>query len=80
MGTVIVQDRTTVDPITLIGEEAGICWGADITDKEKNYRRGVDCIKSNHGRVMEFPQVYMVLDGYDTNEVSELFGDSEVNI
>ena len=61
MGTVTVQKYTTVNPISLVGEEAGICWGADIEDEEKNYRRGVDCVKSNHGRALEFPQIYLVL-------------------
>lgn len=73
MGTVIVQDRTTVDPITLIGEEAGICWGADVTDKEKNYRRGVDCIKSNHGRTMEFPDIFLTINGYSSKVIREFY-------
>ena len=62
MGTVTIQKHTTTNPITLIGEEAGICWGADTTDEAKNYKRGVDCIKSDHGRAMEFPQVYLVFE------------------
>lgn len=69
---VIIQPYTTTNPISLIGEEAGICWGADITDAEKNYTRGVDCINANHGRAMEFPQIYMVLDGYDKSELDAL--------
>ena len=55
MGTVTVQKYTTTSPISLIGEEAGICWGADITDEAKNHKRGIDCIKANHGRALEFP-------------------------
>ena len=35
MGNVILQKETTIDPISLIGREAGVCWGADITDTEK---------------------------------------------
>ena len=73
MGTVTIQNRTTIDPISCIGEEAGICWGADTTNEEGNYKRGVDCIKCNHGRTMEFPQVYMVLDGYSAKVVRELY-------
>lgn len=48
MGAVTILNETTKNPITLIGERAGICWGADITDNEKNYKRGMDCIKSQH--------------------------------
>lgn len=73
MGTVAIQKYTTKNPITLIGEEAGICWGADISDQEKNHKRGVDCIQSNHGRAMEFPQIYMVLDGWSAKVIREFY-------
>lgn len=64
MSKVIIQKETTKNPITLIGKEAGICYGTDTTDDEKNYKRGLQCIKDGHGRTLEFPQVYMILDGY----------------
>ena len=73
MGTVTIQNRTTIDPITCIGEEAGICWGANVEDKEANYKRGVDCIKCNHGRTMEFPQIYMVLSGWSAKCMREFY-------
>ena len=53
-----IQPETTKDPISLMGREAGVCWGREGND----YKRGLDCIKSGHGRVMEYPQVYMVVD------------------
>ena len=73
MGTVTVQKHTMTNPISLIGEEAGICWGADTTDAAKNYKRGVDCIKSDHGRAMEFPQVFLVLDGWSAKVIREFY-------
>ena len=73
MGQVIIQSETTLNPISLIGKEAGICWGADTTNEAKNYKRGADCIKSNHGRTMEFPDVYMVLDGYSARVIREFY-------
>ena len=73
MGQVIIQDRTVLDPISLIGEEAGICYGANTSDKEKNYKRGLDCLSSNHGRTLEFPDVYMVLDGYSARVIREWY-------
>ena len=73
MGTVIVQEHTTKNPISLIGEEAGICWGADTSDIEKNHKRGVDCIESNHGRAMEFPQIYLVLEGWSAKVIREFY-------
>ena len=73
MGTVTILDTTTKNPITLIGERAGICWGADITDAKKNYRRGMDCIESGHGRVLEYVNIEMVLDGYSARVIREWY-------
>ena len=66
MGKVIIQNYTCKNPITMIGFEAGICWGADTGDEKKNYRRGLDCLESGHGRTFEFPDVYLTLEGYLT--------------
>ena len=38
MGKVTVQRYTIDNPISLMGEEAGICWGAGTSDEEKNFR------------------------------------------
>ena len=73
MGEIIIQEETTKNPIELIGKEAGICWGADVTNQEKNYKRGLDCLESGHGRTWEFPQVYVVLDGYSARVIRELY-------
>ena len=63
MGTVTILPETTKNPITLMGARAGCCWNANISDDEKNYKRGLDCIKSGHGRVMEYVNVEMIIDG-----------------
>lgn len=73
MGKVIILPETTKDPISLIGHCAGVCWGTDITDAEKNYNRGIDCITSNHGRTLEFPDIYAVLDGYSARVIREWY-------
>lgn len=73
MGSIIIQKETTLDPISLIGREAGVCWGADINNEEKNYKRGMDCLTAGHGRTWEYPQVYMVLDGYSARVIRELY-------
>lgn len=73
MGKVIIQRETTIDPISLIGREAGVCWGADITNEEKNYKRGIDCLTSGHGRTWEYTQVYVVLEGYSARVFRELY-------
>ena len=73
MGKIIIQKETTKNPISLIGEEAGVCWNANIKDDEKNYLRGIDCLSSGHGRTWEFPQVYMILDGYSARVIREFY-------
>ncbi len=73
MGTIIIQNETTKDPISLIGREAGVCWGGDTQDPEKNRKRGLGCLESGHGRTWEYPQVYMVVDGYSARVIRELY-------
>lgn len=73
MGKVVILPETTKNPISLIGERAGVCWGADISDPAKNYRRGLDCIESGHGRTLEFVSVEMVLDGYSARVIREWY-------
>ena len=73
MGKVIIQEFTYKNPITMIGMEAGVCWGADITNQEKNYKRGIDCLENEHGRTFEFPDVYMILDEYSARVMREWY-------
>ena len=73
MGKVIIQDYTYKYPIQMIGTEAGVCYGSDISDTEKNYKRGINCLESNHGRTWEFPDVYMILDEYSARVIRELY-------
>lgn len=73
MGTITILPETTKNPITLMGRRAGCCWNANITDDEKNYKRGFDCIKSGHGRVMEYPNVEMIIDGYSAKTIREYY-------
>jgi thymidylate synthase (FAD) len=73
MGTVTVLDTTTLNPITLMGERAGVCWGGDISDSKKNYKRGLSCLKSNHGRVLEYVNVELIIDGYSSKVMREWY-------
>lgn len=73
MSRVIIESATGKKPISLIGEMAGVCWNADTSNNEKNYMRGIDCLKSNHGRTLEYPQVFMVLDGYSARVIREFY-------
>ena len=73
MGKVQILETTTKYPLTLMGERAGICWGSDVTDPEKNKKRGIECLSSGHGRVAEFVNVEMVLDGYSARVIREWY-------
>ena len=73
MGKIILLPETTKNPISLIGKRAGICWGADITNEDKNYKRGLDCILSNHGRTLEYVNVEMIIDGYSARVIREWY-------
>lgn len=73
MGTITILPETTKNPITLMGARAGVCWGANISDNEKNYKRGLDCIQSGHGRVMEYVNVEMIIDGYSAKVLREYY-------
>ena len=63
MGKVTVLNYTTKYPISLIGEMSGICYGSNVKDELKNFQRGMNCIESQHGRTLEFPDVYLEIDG-----------------
>lgn len=73
MGKITILPETTIDPISLMGRRAGICLGKDITDSEKNYKRGLDCIKSNHGRVFEFVNIEAIIEGYSARVIREWY-------
>lgn len=73
MGTVSVLEYTSQNPISMIGEMSGLCWGSNVTNQGKNYARGLDCIRCNHGRTMEFPQIYLLIDGYSARVMREIY-------
>ena len=73
MKSVTILPETTKNPITLIGHRAGVCWGADVTDNKKNYKRGLDCIKANHGRALEYVNIETIIDGYSARVIRELY-------
>lgn len=68
-----ILDWTCKDPLNLIGFCAGVCWNAPVDDVEKNIKRAKDCIKSNHGRTEEYPDVYVVMDEYSARVIREFY-------
>lgn len=73
MGKVIINEATPKNPITLAGEMVGPCYGSDTSDPKKNYKRGLNCIRSGHGRVMEYMEAWFVLEGYSARVIRELY-------
>ena len=73
MQKITILPATTKDPITLMGECTGVCYGSDTTDPIKNYKRGKDCLTSGHGRALEYPQVYLVIQGFSARVEREIY-------
>lgn len=72
MGIKILSD-TSKEPISMIGMYSGLCWGSDTLNPAKNYARGLECIENNHGRTLEFPQIYIEISGYSARVMRELY-------
>lgn len=72
-GRVIILSETTDEPITFLGAIAGVCYGSDTSDNEKNYKRGLSCLSSGHLRAAEFPQIYMILSGWSAKVIREWY-------
>ena len=45
----------------------------NTSDSEKNYKRGLMNIASGHGRTMEFPQVFITIEGYSARVIREFY-------
>ena len=73
LGKITILDYTTKTPIQMMGYHAGVCYKSNISDEQKNFKRGLECLESGHGRVMEFPDVYMNIEGYSARVIRELY-------
>ena len=73
MGIVTIHSETCKTPITLIGKLVGICYGSDVSNDSKNYKRGMNCIKAGHGRVLEFATCFMSIQGYSARVIREFY-------
>ena len=66
-------DGTTEFPLQKMGYNAGVCWDAPLDDAEKNKKRAISCIKSGHGRVMEYVDIELVIDEVSARCLRELY-------
>lgn len=73
MGKVIINSATNEKPITLAGEMIGPCYGSDTSNEEKNFKRGRNSIEAGHGRVLEYCEAYIVLEGYSARVMREFY-------
>ena len=73
MGIVTITSETTKNPITHIGFCAGVCQDADVSDDKKNYERGLQCIKNNHGRAMEYANVEMIFENFSARVIRQWY-------
>lgn len=58
----------TKNPLTLMGTCASECWSSKPSAKI-----GIDCIESGHHRVLEYPEVTVVIDGYSARVIREIY-------
>jgi len=58
----------TKNPLSLMGECASDCW-----DSTPSPQIGIHCIESGHGRVLEYPDIIVVIDGYSARVIREIY-------
>ena len=73
MGKITICKETTKNPLVAMGFYSGVCYGSDISNEEKNKKRGIQCLKDNHGRTLEIPQVYLIIDGYSARLLRQIY-------
>lgn len=73
MGKIVIMPYTNKYPLSLMGEAAGYCWGSDVSVQSKNIERAINCIDHGHGRVSEFGDVYITIEGYSARVMRELY-------
>lgn len=60
--------KHTQNPLDLMGEVASFCWNS-----KPSKDIAIKCLKSDHGRVLEFPDVIVSIEGYSARMIRELF-------
>ena len=68
-----IFDTTDKFPLQKIGKFAGVCWNSPVDDAAKNIARAKDCIKSGHGRVLEFVDIELCISGYSARAIREYY-------
>lgn len=63
----------TVRPLNLIGIVAATCYNTELKDAEHAMRIAKHCIKSDHGRNLEFGDFTAIIDENSARMIRELF-------
>lgn len=70
---ITLLEGTTKYPLQKIGYMAGVCWNANTSNVEKNIERAKDCLESGHGRVLEYVDIEMVIEGASARVIREWY-------
>lgn len=70
---ITIFDSTDKNPLQKIGKMAGVCWSSPVDDVQKNINRAKDCIKSGHGRVLEFVDIELCIEGFSARAIREYY-------
>lgn len=63
--------RYTPNPLALMGEVAGECYGQDNPKRFVNIAKR--CLSEGHGRVSEFADIIIKIEGYSAKVIRELY-------
>lgn len=63
--------RYTEKPLSLMGEVAGKCYGQNNPKRFESIAKR--CLEEGHGRVNEFPDIIVNIDGYSAKVIRELY-------
>lgn len=73
MGKITILNETTKNPLSLMGECAGYCWNSNTKQDNLNIKRAIECIENEHGRVLEYPTICFILEGYSAKVIREYY-------
>lgn len=63
----------TKNPLQCIGDRASVCWNNTNFSPEKLKQIAIDSIDSGHGRVLEFPDITILISEYSARMIRELY-------
>lgn len=68
-----IDEATPKNPITIMGRMVGVAYGSDISNDEKNYKRGLECIQSGHYRTLEYADIFFSVNGISARTLRQFY-------